>query len=380
MQLKIPDARISKIEWVRLSGKRDRIAGCNARLGVHGIEVAPPIARLTAGTEAQGFGWSRISPEQAHDCIGVSIKDIFDPIQGVVPEYYDIEYPVWDLIARANNVPVYAVVNPDKYRTSPFQVMCYDSSLYMNDLDIADHKQAADLIAEHAIEGINKGHRNFKIKVGRGAMHMDLAEGTARDIIIIRAVRKAAGSGARIMIDANDGYNYNLATQVLEETAEENIYWIEEPFREDRVLYEHLKKFLDRRELQTLIADGEGESSRNLLDWARDGLIDVIQYDIHSPGFSRWHRLGPELDRLEVGSAPHNWGDPFGNYAACHVAAGIRNFQMAEWDDALVPGLDFSRYVVEDGVIAVPNLPGFGIDLDERFYMNSVKERGFVVT
>ena len=210
-------------------------------------------------------------------------------------------------------------------------------------------------------------------------MHMDLAEGLLRDTMVVCAVRETAGPSARIMIDANDGYNFNLATRVLEETVEQNIYWIEEPFREDRVLYEHLKKWIDRYGLQTLVADGEGESSPYLLDWARDGLVDVIQHDIHSPGFSRWYLLGPELDRLNVGSAPHNWGDPFGNYAACHVAAGIKNFQMAEWDDAQVPGLDFSKYVVEEGVVTVPDSTGFGIELDERYYTNSVAEHGFVI-
>ena len=48
--------------------------------------------------------------------------------------------------------------------------------------------------------------------------------------------------------------------------------------------------------LPTLIADGEGDASSHLLEWTRRGLIDVVQYDVRHPGFSRWLELGPMLD------------------------------------------------------------------------------------
>ena len=49
---------------------------------------------------------------------------------------------------------------------------------------------------------------------------MELEKGTRRDIAIIRAVRKAVGPDCPIMIDANNGYNLNLAKRVLDETAD----------------------------------------------------------------------------------------------------------------------------------------------------------------
>ena len=41
--------KITKIEWGTLVGQRPREAKYNARLGVHGLEVNVPLARITTG-------------------------------------------------------------------------------------------------------------------------------------------------------------------------------------------------------------------------------------------------------------------------------------------------------------------------------------------
>ena len=55
-----------------------------------------------------------------------------------------------------------------------FRAPCYDTSLYIDDLHLEDDGEAATLIASEAMEGAGRGHTAFKIKVGRGAMHMPL--------------------------------------------------------------------------------------------------------------------------------------------------------------------------------------------------------------
>ena len=81
------------------------------------------------------------------------------------------------------------------------------------------------------------------------------------------------------MIDANNGYNLNLAKRALAETAEANIFWLEEAFHEHPLFYEDLRMWLDKEQLPALIADGQGEASPRLLEYARDGLVDVIQLE-----------------------------------------------------------------------------------------------------
>ena len=373
------DLSIERIEWARLTGTRPRNAGCNSRLGEHGIQVRPGIARVTANNGASGFGWSSPSREHAESFIGLQLSEMFDPEHGAAPRFRVLEFPLWDLAGQLAGKPVYALLGGQPDKEGGFRVPCYDTSLYIDDLHIEDDNEAAALIASEALEGAARSHKAFKIKVGRGAMHMPLEKGTSRDIRVIRAVREAVGTDATILIDANNGYNLSLTKRVLGETAETKVYWMEEAFHEDSRFYENLREWLDAEGLETRIADGEGDASPNLVNWAREGLIDIVQYDIFNPGFTRWLQLGPQLDEWEVGSAPHHYGGHYGNYAAAHLAARVRRFEFVEWDEALTPGLDASGYEISDGHVNVPDTPGFGLRLDEEIFSKVVAANGFVV-
>lgn len=374
------DSIINRIEWTRLTGTRPRNAGCNSRLGEHGTQVRPGIARVAADNGATGFGWCSLTKEHAESLIGSRLNRMFDPKNGVVDARFRVlEYPLWDLAGQLSGKPVYALLGGKPDSDGVFRVPCYDTSLYIDDLHLKDDSEAASLIASEAMEGVARGHNAFKIKVGRGAMHMPLEKGTARDIRVIRAVREAVGADAVILIDANNGYNLSLTKRVLGGTADADVYWIEEAFHEDPKFYASLREWLDAEGLETRIADGEGDASPNLVNWAREGLIDIIQYDIFKPGFTHWLQLGPQLDEWEIGSAPHHYGGHYGNYASAHLAAKVRRFEFVEWDEASTPGLDASGYKVSDGHVNVPGTPGFGLGLDEDVFSKSVAANGFVI-
>jgi L-alanine-DL-glutamate epimerase-like enolase superfamily enzyme len=339
------------------------------------------LARITLEDGFGGFGSCRVRPEVASALLGVSFGELFSAESGALSHWRPFEYPIWDLAGKRAELPVYALaagINGTKLR-EPYEAPCYDTSLYFDDLHLSDTDEAADLMGAEAREGYERGHRAFKIKVGRGARHMPLEEGTERDIAIIRAVREAVGLGCPILLDANNGYNLNLTKRVLDETADCGVFWMEEAFHEDPVLYHDLKEWMSERGLSVLIADGEGQASPSLLDWAKDGLVDVIQYDIHGYGFNRWLETGRRLDEMNVRSAPHHYGGHIGNYTACHLAGAIRHFSYVEWDEATTPGLDGSRYVVQEGRIKVPDMPGFGLGLDEEAFSKAVSETGFTL-
>ena len=373
--------KIRKIEWGSLSGKRPRNAGSNARLGDHGSVVRVPLARLTLDDGTVGFGSCRAHADKARELLGQSLDAFFDPHWGTTTQALAFDFPLWDLMAKRANLPVYALAAQmvGKSVTDPYEVPCYDTSLYIDDLHLTDDAAAAALIAEEAREGWARGHRAFKLKVGRGARHMPLEAGTQRDIEVIYAVREAVGKDAPLLLDANNGYNLNLTKRVLKETAECGIFWMEEAFHEDRVLYEDLQAWLSREGIQVLIADGEGQASPTLLEWAEAGLVNVVQYDIFSYSFTPWLALGQKLDRWGVRSAPHHYGGHYGNYAAPHLAGAIDGFTYAEWDEVTTPGLDASGYALHDGKVRLPSAPGFGLALDEAAFQAAVEANGYVV-
>jgi L-alanine-DL-glutamate epimerase-like enolase superfamily enzyme len=263
---------------------------------------------------------------------------------------------------------------------APFRAPCYDTSLYFDDLHLADDAAAAALIAAEAREGYERGHRAFKIKVGRGARHMPLEQGTRRDVAVIKAVRAAVGPECPIMIDANNCYNLNLAKRVLAEPADCRVFWLEEAFHEDPVLYRDLHEWMAKEGIETLIADGEGLAAPPLLQWAQEGGVDVVQYDTTGYGISRWLATGKQLDAWGRRSAPHNYGSHFGNYASGHLAPAIAGFTFVEWDEAATPGIEGSAYVVRDGWVTIPDAPGFGVAVDDAAFRRAQEADGFAVS
>lgn len=372
---------IRSIEWATLEGRRPRSAGCNARLGEHGSTVRVPLARITTEDGSRGWGRCRATQSNAQALLGQPLSALFDPTCGTTHAGLNFDMALWDLVAKRSGQPIYklaAAIN-GKEVNGPLRVPCYDTSLYIDDLHLVDEQAAAALIADEARQGLARGHRAFKIKVGRGARHMALEAGTQRDIAVIRAVREAVGADATIMVDANNGYNLNLAKWVLAETADCNLFWLEEAFHEDRVLYVDLQAWIKEQGLSTLVADGEGEASPTLLQWAEEGVINVVQYDIFSYGFSAWIHLAPKLDGWGVRTAPHHYGGHVGHFVSAHLAPAAERFARVEWDEVTTPGIDSRHYRIENGEVVVPEVAGFGLELDEDRFVWAVRQNGFGV-
>lgn len=375
-------ARIASIEWGTLTGRRPRLAGYNARKrDDHGWEASIPLARLTTADGSAGFGLSNLTSQQAELFLGSSLNDLVTVEKGVDPGAFAIEGPLWDLLGQGTGRPVYQILADRAGRkvTEPLRVPCYDTTLLIDDLHLSTDEEGAALIASEARFGYENGHRAFKIKVGRGARHMPLEEGNRRDIAVVRAVRAAVGPGSAILIDANNGYTLNIAKHILSETSDCNIFWIEEAFHEDDELYEDLHTWISREGLSVLIADGEGAASPHLLDYARRGIVDVVQYDIFSYGITKWLQTAPKLDAWNVRTAPHHYGRHLGNFVSGHLASAVEHFAFVEWDELTTPGLDTSAYSVKDGYVRLPDAPGFGLKLDESLFKQAVNESGFVV-
>ena len=169
----------------------------------------------------------------------------------------------------------------------------------------------------------------------------------------------------------------NIARRVLAETADCNLFWLEEAFHEDPELYGALRTWMDAEGIPALIADGEGWAATALMDWARQGLVEVVQYDILSHGFSNWLRTGAQLDKWNIRTAPHHYGRHLGNYVTGHLATAVDGFTFVEWDEVTTPGIDASAYRVEEGQVVIPNLPGFGLKLEEDVFRAAVADGGF---
>ncbi|MDP6073351.1 MAG: enolase C-terminal domain-like protein, partial [SAR202 cluster bacterium] len=117
------------------------------------------------------------------------------------------------------------------------RVDAYDTTLYFQDIPAPD--RGAAQVAEEAREAYDAGYRQMKIKVGRGGRWMLPKDGMRRDAEVVLAVRDAVGPDAKIMVDANFGYDghLDLLEEFVRETLSANVFWFEEMVTADLRAY-----------------------------------------------------------------------------------------------------------------------------------------------
>jgi L-rhamnonate dehydratase len=370
--------RLVRVEWASLVGERPRPLGRNARLPPHGARVEVPFCRLTTEDGLVGVGPARFDAGVAYEALGLPVSRMFGD-GGTEDGWLSFDYPLWDLAARREGLPVYQLLarngGAQRDLSGPLVVDCYDTSFYFEDPDARTPEPEA--LAERAAASYERGHRAFKVKVGRGARWMGPGPGLQRDVAVMEAIREAVGPASGLFADANDGYTLNGAKEFLARTAGLGVGWLEEPFHEDAVLLTALREWMAGEGINVLLTDGESATSQVAYQLASEGLLDIVQCDILHLGFTRWLDLGQALDVVGAASAPHHFGRYLGNYVSGHLAGAVAQLKYIEWDEATVPGLAMSGYHFSDGRLSLSDQPGFAIELDEEMFARAVKSTGF---
>ncbi|MDM7979307.1 MAG: mandelate racemase/muconate lactonizing enzyme family protein [Rhizobium sp.] len=210
----------------------------------------------------------------------------------------------------------------------------------------------------------SQGFHASKIKVGFGI---------EEDLRVIRAAREAAGSEMRLMADGNHGYSVLEAVEFGRRAAEYGLDWFEEP-----VVPEHLAAYREVRARQPIpVAGGETWQSRwGMKEPIETRAIDIVQPDLAGVGgFTEAKRVADLAALHGVRVVPHVWG------TAVHIAAALQFIAAMVPDPVRVnpiePILEFDRTdnpfrqaVIqtpiehENGVVAIPNAPGLGIEIN----------------
>jgi galactonate dehydratase len=109
---------------------------------------------------------------------------------------------------------------------------------------------------------------------------------------------------------------------------------------------------------------------RGFAPLCRERAVDLIMPDVkHCGGLLEMTRIAALADAAGIFVAPHNPSGPVATAASVQVCAGMKNFRTLElqWGevpwraDLITPAERF-----DDGNIAVPDAPGFGIELNDR--------------
>jgi L-alanine-DL-glutamate epimerase-like enolase superfamily enzyme len=356
--------KVTRIVSFDLHSRRSKLAGKNARRDVHGDGARDRMARLytNVGVQAVGRCWQNEASLAA--LLGKNPFRDFDPASRKISSPLGRRTMVlWDLAGKLLNKPVHELLGCENPRPVPV----YDGSIYFADLLPQYETRWQDRLREEIDMGLSAGHRAFKIKIGRGHKWMEREAGDARDVEVVKLIRRHAGNEVILGVDANNGYDLPGAKRFVNRTVAAKLAFFEEPFPEKVEQCLDLKRHMAARGAETLLADGETQHDLAAYrPFVEARAIDVLQGDMNAFGIEGILAEAAMAEPAGILVAPHNWGSLLGFYLQLHVGLAVPNFYRAEHDPLSNDLLIADGYQIKDGLCTVPDRPGFGLALDER--------------
>ena len=262
-----------------------------------------------------------------------------------------VDLALWDILGQATNQPVSRLLG-GRYRD---RVRPYASVLMDEPEVLAEELRAL------AAEGFSA------FKIGWGPFGR---RSRATDEAIVRAARETIGPDALLMVDAgaSDGFwpnGYKWALRTAQMLADFDVRWFEEALPPDAIdEYAEL-----RRRAPVPIAGGEVLTRRqSFLPWFAARALDIVQPDVTKVGgLSEQRRIAWSAQDHGIAFVGHGWNTAVGLAADLQLAAALPNVELVEYktgsryiDDLTVDGFALDA----DGMLAVPDRPGLGIELD----------------
>ncbi len=377
------DDELRRQTIVRLSGfthrcPRPKFVGKNSHLDDHGDHTSERVLIVRTNAGIEGFGAGHLEESVARKLLGASVDQLWTDGVGSTGALGRADHALFDLVGKIRGVPAWSLVGT----AGPEWVDVYDGSIYFNDLLPQYEKLGAGQLVKELEAGLERGFRAFKIKVGRGYKWMPRAEGFARDLEVVRALRRAAGADVRLMVDANNGFDLVETKRFLKELEAERLFFVEEMFPEEVALDLELKQYIREQRWQTLVADCESAGEiAHFEPYLKARALDVYQPDIRALGLSRQWAMSRTMKELDPHArlAPHNWGSNLGQYMQLQLARGIGNFLMAEVDTGTSDLFDDAAYHRKEGKVMVPDAPGCGLTMRQDVYRQKYRDQSWVV-
>jgi D-galactarolactone cycloisomerase len=258
-----------------------------------------------------------------------------------------IDMALWDIRGKATGWPVYKLLGGTSKKMPSYAGGI--SLGYQPPQDLADEaKSIADA-----------GYKAMKLRIG---------DTPAKDIARVEAVRDRLGEEIDILTDANAAYSLSDVRRVMPALDAANVGWLEEPFPpHDHRLYREARSFG-----RTPLAAGENHYTRfEMQRVIEDGVITIIQPDVSKTGgITEGQRIAAMISAWKLSFNPHTSLTGL-NVAAClHLLASVDNAGYFEADLSVYNPLrdemcSWQAQVGDDGMIAPPEGPGLGVEIDE---------------
>ena len=275
-----------------------------------------------------------------------------------------IEIALWDLVGRALELPVYALLG-GKFRD---KIRIYADCHAGGD----DSPQAN---ADKAKEVVDMGFTAIKFDLDdlRSPKKYDVFNHTVSkaelDDMVKKAtaIREAVGSDIDVAMDLHGRYDTHSGMRIAQALEELDLLWLEEPVPPENI--DAMREV--KASTSTPICAGENLYLRwGFKDVIEQQAVDIIMPDLPKCcGLSEGKKIANMAEVYYIPMAPHNVCGPLGTVASCHCCAAIPNFLVLEWHWLERPHWHelvlADPPLIQDGYITLSDRPGLGVDLNE---------------
>lgn len=275
--------------------------------------------------------------------------------------YSAIEQALWDLAGKALDVPTHSL----------FGGRVRDGLPTYANINRATRPRTPAGFAATALAARRDGFRAMKAAPWDGfpppgSPPSEIETAVEAGIAAVAAMREAVGQEVELMVDCHSFFDVAMAERVATRLEPYALAWFEEPVAPDRVD----ETVEIRRRIRQTMAGGEllfGVGGFAPL--SRRQAFHVIMPDVkHCGGLLELTQIAAMAAADGVTVAPHNPSGPVSTAASVQVCAVIDNFRLLELQWGEVPWraeVLNPPEVFTGGSIAVPDRPGFGVDLNE---------------
>lgn len=288
------------------------------------------------------------------------------PDPTVMGAFSGLEIACWDILGKAHDRPVYALLGGVLNR----RVRAYTYLYPQADHDLAGFWTSPDMAAESAAAMVDLGFTAVKFDPAgpytiRGG-HQPAVADVELSVAFCAAIRAAVGDLADLLFGTHGQFTTSGAIRLGQRIAPFDPLWFEEPVPPDNV------NALARvaRGCSVPIACGERLTTKAEFAPVLRAGVNILQPATgRSGGILETKKIAAMAEVYNASVAPHLYAGPVEWAANIQLSANIPNHLITE---TIQTGGDFHlalikrSIVFEDGYIVTPTAPGLGIEFDEE--------------
>ena len=266
---------------------------------------------------------------------------------------------LWDIIGKAKGQPVYKLLSHDSNPSN--KVKIYASG----GVSHAWYDQGDEELIEEALLHKKNGYDTFKFRQGTSWKYSKMT--MDKYIPILERLRKAVGPDFKLVIEKFPWSFETILNELCPALEALNFYWYEEPipWSDPGAVEKHVA--INEAMPSVMVSGGESMWNRSQVrPFVAAGAMNIVQTDVNLTGITEGWYIGQTVHEHGQLYCPHNWVGGLTTIANIHLVAGVPSGHMCELNQTYNPlkwEIFKDPYPIKNGVLTIPDKPGYGVEL-----------------